>query len=62
VARRTIGANVATGCRGPDAASIAVLWPGVYQLRVRFSSGHEKSMAVDMTEKVHTSVTVSSDN
>jgi len=62
VARRTIGANVATGCRGPDAASIAVLWPGVYQLRVRFSSGREKSMTVDMTEKVHTSMTVSSDN
>jgi len=60
-ARRIIGSNVATGCRSPDAASIAVLWPGIYRLDVRFSNGVRKIQSVDLTSQMRTRLTVSSD-
>jgi len=61
VARRTIGTNVATGCRGPDASTIAVLWPGSHHLHVRFSNGTEKTQDVDLSQAVHTKLVISND-
>jgi len=59
VARRDIGANVATGCRGPDAVALAVREPGRYSVVVRYADGtvgrwpvdlgREKRLAVEAT-------------
>ena len=43
VGRRVIGANVATGCQGPDTVNLAVRWLGSYVLNVRYSDGTSKS-------------------
>jgi hypothetical protein len=51
VAVRRIGSNVGTGCRGPDATSIAVREPGTYTLAVRFSDGAVLTRTVDLTAK-----------
>lgn len=51
VARRTIGSNVATGCRGPDTVNLAVRQPGKYQLKVVFSDGKEQTWPVDVDGK-----------
>lgn len=48
-ARRTIGNQVLTGCRGPDRAVITVLWPGRYVLTARFGDGRTRSLELDLT-------------
>jgi hypothetical protein len=48
VARRVIGSNVATGCRGPDAVNLAVREPASYTLTVRFADGATRSWPVDL--------------
>jgi len=57
VGLRTIGSNVATGCRGPDTANLAVRQPGAYTLTVRFSDGHTKKWPVDLTKEPHVTMT-----
>ncbi|MDA3961479.1 MAG: hypothetical protein PF961_11865, partial [Planctomycetota bacterium] len=49
VARRRIGANTASGCRGPDAVTVAVRQAGAYTVQVRWSDGAESSMPVDIS-------------
>ncbi len=49
VGRRDIGTNVATGCRGPDAATFAVRTPGKYKLTIRFADGATQHWLVDLT-------------
>jgi hypothetical protein len=56
VGRRVIGSNVATGCRGPDAATMAVLKPGTYEVTVRWSDGEISSRKVELTALKHNSV------
>ena len=53
VAQRTIGANVLTGCRSPDAATFAVMHPGVHTVRVRFSDGTMKEEKVEIATGNH---------
>jgi len=50
VSRRVIGANVATGCRGPDTVNLAIRWPGKYVLTVRFSDGLIRTWPVKFDE------------
>jgi len=58
VGRRDIGTNIATGCRGPDAAAIAVRRAGKYELSVRFSDGKTTTRSVDLTKTQHVKVLV----
>ena len=58
VGRRDIGANVATGCCGPDEALIAVRKPGEYKLSVRFSDGKTVTRSVDLAQTKHAKVLV----
>ena len=58
VGRRDIGANIATGCCGPDAVVFAVRRAGKYALSVRFSDGKTVTRSVDLTRNQHTSVRV----
>ncbi len=50
VARRDVGSNVATGCRGPDTVNLAVLRPGRYTLAVRYGDGDARTWPVDLSE------------
>jgi len=61
VGRRVIGSQVLTGCRGPDAASLAVREPGIYALTVRFSDGRTQTLSVDLTKGKHRVVTAGGD-
>ncbi len=47
--RRVIGANIATGCRGPDTVNLVVREPGPYEVRVRYSDGFERVWPVDLS-------------
>jgi len=58
VARRTIGANVLTSCRGPDATTFAVMHPGPHTARVRFSDGTTKEEPLNVVSQEHVSVRV----
>ncbi len=49
VAVRIIGNNHATGCRGPDVATLAIREPGDYRASIRWSDGTEKSWPVTLT-------------
>ncbi len=49
VARRDIGTNISTGCRGPDTANIAIREPGKYNVVVRYSDGHTTTTPIDIT-------------
>jgi hypothetical protein len=49
IAVRRIGSNVGVGCRGPDAASLAVRGPATYELTVRFSDGAVWTKKLDLT-------------
>ncbi len=51
VAERIIGTNHATGCRGPDVATLAIREPGDYRVSVRWSDGQQKSWPVTLTAK-----------
>ncbi len=51
VGLRSIGSNVATGCRGPDTVNFAVRQPGPMKLTVRFSDGVTKTWPVDLAIK-----------
>ncbi len=51
---RRIGANVCTGCRGPDAVNLAVREPGPCVLTVRFSDGFVRRWKVDVSAVPHT--------
>jgi len=46
VGRRVIGANVATGCQGPDTVNLAVRWLGAYRLHVRYADGTAKDWPI----------------
>jgi hypothetical protein len=56
VARRVLGANVATGCRGPDAVNFAVREPGALVLTVRFSDGCERTWTIDSLKEMHSAI------
>lgn len=56
VAQRTIGTNHATGCRGPDVATLAIREPGDYRVRVRWSDGHQSVLPITLAEKTHTTL------
>ena len=47
-ARRWIGHQVLTGCRGPDTVELAVRSTGPHVLRVRFADGEQRSWDVDL--------------
>ena len=47
VLRRTVAAQVLTGCRGPDTVNLAVREPGDYTLQVRFADGTVKKQKVN---------------
>jgi hypothetical protein len=53
VARRTIGAQLLTGCCGPTAVNLAIRHPADYRLAVRFSDGTTRTWPVDLTEHKH---------
>lgn len=53
VAMRNIGLAVLTGCRGPDAATIAVRQPGTHRVVVRFSDGTEAEASADLKPREH---------
>jgi len=59
--RRTVGTQVLTGCRGPDAVNLAVREPGNYTLRVRFADGTVKEEGIAIGKPKHVSQTVRSD-
>ncbi|MEX0653732.1 MAG: VCBS repeat-containing protein [Phycisphaeraceae bacterium] len=48
VALRPVGTTVLTGCRGPDAVSLAVREPGEHRLIVRYADGHERSVTLTL--------------
>jgi hypothetical protein len=50
VGRHMIGADIATGCRGPDAATFAVTKAGTYTLRVRYADGRTLSQPVALSQ------------
>jgi len=56
VGLREIGANVATGCRGPDTVNLAVREPGKYTLSVRYSDGVTKAWPVDVVAGTHVTI------
>jgi len=56
VARRVIGSQVLTGCRGPDTVDLAVREPGPYVLSVRFSDGTLRQWNVDLNEAKRVSI------
>ena len=58
VLRRTVGAQVLTGCRGPDTVNLAVREPGDYTLRVRFADGAVTKQALAVGASKHVSLTV----
>ena len=59
VLRRTVAAQVLTGCRGPDTVNLAVREPGDYTLQVRFADGTVKKQKVTVGKIKHVSLTVS---
>lgn len=59
VLRRTVAAQVLTGCRGPDTLNLAVREPGDYTLSVRFADGTVKKKKITVGKKKHVSLTVS---
>jgi len=50
---------VLNGCRGPNAANLAVGEPGDYTLAVRFADGTVKKNKLTVGGKKHVSLTVS---
>jgi len=56
LARRDIGANIATGCRGPDTVNLAVREPGPYVVAVRYSDGLVGTWPADVTKERHVTV------
>lgn len=48
VAKRMIGGSAATGCRGPDAATIAVRSAGEHRVSVRWSDGAERVLPASL--------------
>jgi len=61
VIRRSVGTQVLTGCRGPDAVNLAVREPGNYTLRVRFADGTVKERKLTVGKVKHVSLTVRND-
>jgi hypothetical protein len=61
-ARRTIGSNVATGCRGPDTINFAIRNTADCRLRVRYSDGHEQTWPVAFGKDRRTVLTALRDN
>jgi len=59
ILRRTVGTQVLTGCRGPDAVNLAVREPGNYTLHVRFADGTTKRRALKVGKTRHVTLTVS---
>lgn len=57
--RRTVGTQVLTGFRGPDAVNLAVREGGDYTLRVRFADSTVKEEKITVGEIKHLSLTVS---
>lgn len=51
VARRTTGAQVLTGCRGPNTVNLAIRRPAPHRLSVRFSDGTVRTWPVDLTRQ-----------
>jgi hypothetical protein len=58
VLRRTIGTQVLTGCRGPNAVNLAVREPGDYTLQVRFADGTIKKQKITVGKTRHASLSV----
>ena len=56
VAQRIIGGNPATGCRGPDVATLAIREPGDYRVSVRWSDGQIQTLQVTLAAKQLTRV------
>ncbi len=53
VGRRELGANIATGCRGPDTLNFAVREPGTHTLTVQYSDGATQTWPVDLKPAEH---------
>ena len=62
VARRDLTTNVATGCRGPDMATLAVRRPGRYTLRVDYADGHAQTRDIDLTRQRRLSIVIERDD
>jgi len=60
VVRRDIGTNVATGCRGPDSAILAVREAGQYRLHVRFAHGQTVTHDLDLAKAEHVKLHITS--
>ncbi|MBA3937167.1 MAG: VCBS repeat-containing protein [Planctomycetes bacterium] len=56
VTQRTIGGNPATGCRGPDAATLAIREPGDYRVRVEWSDGCRQLLPVTLVANTLTNL------
>ncbi len=59
VLRRTVGTQVLTGCRSPNAVNLAVREPVDYTLRVRFADGAVKEQTLAVGTTPHVPVTMS---
>ena len=59
ILRRTVAAQVLTGCRGPDAVNLAVREPGDYTLQVRFADATVKRRALTVGKTRQVKLTVS---
>ena len=59
VLMRSVGTQVLTGCRGPNAVNLAVRESGDYTLRVRFADGTVKKQKIAIGTDKHVSLTVS---
>ncbi len=56
IARRSVGTQFLTGCRGPDTINLAVREPGRYVLAVRYADGHERTWPVNLSASTSTHV------
>lgn len=58
VARRDLGANIGSGCCGPNRVALAIRQPGSYQLVVTYADGLERSQRVDLQAQPRLTVDV----
>jgi len=61
VLRRSIGTQVLTGCRCPDAVNLAVREAGDYSLQVRFADGTVRKKRLTVGKDKHVSLAISND-
>jgi len=61
VLRRSVGTQVLTGCRCPDAVNLAVREAGDYSLQVRFADGTVRKKRLTVGKDKHVSLAISND-